>query len=252
MPRPRCVRRIASEIHACSILPFRGRCTACPRALRRDRTHCPQARRSRGTAARGSRRSLPRRSGSKYGNFTTNLRAHSGASPQKIADAILNGKALKIERAKAPCLERPPFAVETDRVTILPDDALLSQAETPTISNSNARSLQEKCMKIAFISDDGKTISRHFGRAMFYVVLTIEDGKIVQRDQRPKLGHGQFVGQHEERHVHDPGAAHGFEAGAGERHASMIDSIIDCKALIAGGMGAGAYASIREAGLEPS
>ena len=82
-------------------------------------------------------------------------------------------------------------------------------------------------------------------------LLTIEDGKIVQRDQRPKLGHGQFVGQHEEHHVHDPGAAHGFEAGAGERHASMIDSIIDCKALIAGGMGAGAYASIREAGLEP-
>jgi len=39
-------------------------------------------------------------------------------------------------------------------------------------------------MKIAVISDDGKTISRHFGRAPYYLVLTVEDGKIVAREQR--------------------------------------------------------------------
>jgi predicted Fe-Mo cluster-binding NifX family protein len=44
---------------------------------------------------------------------------------------------------------------------------------------------------------------------------------------------------------------HGFEAGAEERHVSMVQPILDCKALIAGGMGAGAYASIQGAGIEP-
>jgi hypothetical protein len=36
-----------------------------------------------------------------------------GRARTKVADALINGKALKIERAKAPCLERPPFAEES-------------------------------------------------------------------------------------------------------------------------------------------
>ena len=40
-------------------------------------------------------------------------------------------------------------------------------------------------MKIAAVSDDGTTISQHFGRAPFYVVVTVEDGRIVgPRDAR--------------------------------------------------------------------
>ena len=31
-------------------------------------------------------------------------------------------------------------------------------------------------MKIAAVSDDGITISQHFGRALLYVVVTAEDG----------------------------------------------------------------------------
>ena len=33
-------------------------------------------------------------------------------------------------------------------------------------------------MKIAVVSDDGVSISRHFGRAPYYVVLTVEGGEI--------------------------------------------------------------------------
>ena len=47
-------------------------------------------------------------------------------------------------------------------------------------------------MKIAVITDDGKTISQHFGRALHYQVLTIEEGKVVDREMRDKLGHSQF------------------------------------------------------------
>ena len=39
-------------------------------------------------------------------------------------------------------------------------------------------------MKIAVITDDERTISQHFGRAPYYVVVTIEDGKIVDRVEK--------------------------------------------------------------------
>jgi predicted Fe-Mo cluster-binding NifX family protein len=47
-------------------------------------------------------------------------------------------------------------------------------------------------MKIALITDDGKSISQHFGRAPYYLVVTLEDGKEVNRELRPKQGHNQF------------------------------------------------------------
>jgi predicted Fe-Mo cluster-binding NifX family protein len=34
-------------------------------------------------------------------------------------------------------------------------------------------------MKIAIASENGKTVSKHFGKATQYVVINTEDGKIV-------------------------------------------------------------------------
>jgi predicted Fe-Mo cluster-binding NifX family protein len=56
-------------------------------------------------------------------------------------------------------------------------------------------------MKIAIISDDGKTISAHFGRAQYYLVIAIENNKETHPEIRPKMGHAQFSG---EPHEHDP------------------------------------------------
>ena len=36
-------------------------------------------------------------------------------------------------------------------------------------------------MKIAVITEDGTTISQHFGRAPLYVVVTVEGGKIANK-----------------------------------------------------------------------
>ena len=36
-------------------------------------------------------------------------------------------------------------------------------------------------MKLAVITDDGKTISQHFGRAVYYAILAVEDGQVVQK-----------------------------------------------------------------------
>ena len=105
-------------------------------------------------------------------------------------------------------------------------------------------------MKIAAVSEDGVTISQHFGRAPYYVVVSVEDGKIVSREKRDKLGHAQFAGEHEETHGADP-RGHGFDPAAQDRHARMAAAITDCDVMIARGMGAGVYESMKQAGIRP-
>jgi predicted Fe-Mo cluster-binding NifX family protein len=103
-------------------------------------------------------------------------------------------------------------------------------------------------MKIATISEDGATVSQHFGRALYYIVVTVEDGKVVSKEKRDKAGHHTFAGsQHPET---APGERHGYSADAQTRHAAMAQSIDDCQVLIAGGMGWGAYESLKSRGIE--
>ena len=97
-------------------------------------------------------------------------------------------------------------------------------------------------MKIAAVSEDGITISRHFGRAPLCVVVTVENGKIVDKETRAKTGHHTFAAHHEEQ-AH--GERHGYGSGAQARHASMMDGIADCQVLLAGGMGWGAYEGLK-------
>jgi len=104
-------------------------------------------------------------------------------------------------------------------------------------------------MKIAAVSDDGFNISQHFGRAPYYVVLTVEEGKILDKEKRPKTGHRNCVG-HEQNQI-GSGERHGCDAGSESRHASMAETITDCQVLLAGGMGWGAYNSLRGYSIEP-
>lgn len=106
-------------------------------------------------------------------------------------------------------------------------------------------------MKIAVITDDGKTISQHFGRAPYYMVLTIEEGKVTNREMRDKMGHQQFSAQpHEEEHHHHA-SGHGMDSASHDKHSSMAESIADCKAVLCGGMGMGAYESMRRLNIQP-
>jgi len=90
-------------------------------------------------------------------------------------------------------------------------------------------------MKIAAITDDGRTISQHFGRAPYYLVATVENGAIVNREMRDKLGHAHFA---DEPHEGDQsGQPHGFGPAAQNRHVQMAEAIADCQALLCGGMG---------------
>jgi predicted Fe-Mo cluster-binding NifX family protein len=105
-------------------------------------------------------------------------------------------------------------------------------------------------MKIAIITDDGKTVCQHFGRANYYAVLTNEDGQIIKCEMREKLSHKHFANEAHD-HAHEPGQRHGFDAVSQSRHTQTSRSIADCEALICRGMGAGAYESMKERGIRP-
>lgn len=106
-------------------------------------------------------------------------------------------------------------------------------------------------MKIALITNDGNTISKHFGMAPYYMIVTVEDGKIIKKEQRTKAGHHTF-GDHPHQHdLHSAaGERHGFDADSHTKHTTMAEAMSDCKTLIAGGMGWGAFDSLKSLGIE--
>ena len=101
---------------------------------------------------------------------------------------------------------------------------------------------------IAFVSDDGTTISAHFGRAKYYEVLHVENGVVRQRERREKPGH--HVPHEHHDHGKDNGR-HGFDPVSREKHTGMLAPIADCQIVVARGMGAGAYQHITEARITP-
>jgi predicted Fe-Mo cluster-binding NifX family protein len=105
-------------------------------------------------------------------------------------------------------------------------------------------------MKIAVITDDGKNISQHFGRASYYLVATVENNQIIDRELRGKLGHAQFRDEGHEHHE-DSSGRHGYGPAAENRHARMARAISDCQVLLCRGMDIGAYESMQARSISP-
>ncbi|MEI7849692.1 MAG: NifB/NifX family molybdenum-iron cluster-binding protein [Chloroflexota bacterium] len=98
-------------------------------------------------------------------------------------------------------------------------------------------------MKIAFVSDDHKTISTHFGKAQFYEVFSVEAESVKHLGTLIK-SNPQFISSDDPKlstedhpHHHD--------------HNSMIAPIEDCEVLITRGMGRGAHISLQEHDIQP-
>ncbi len=107
-------------------------------------------------------------------------------------------------------------------------------------------------MKIAAVTDDGTKISAHFGQATKYVVLTIENGRVVARENRVKAGHHEFENEqtHEHHHQHDR-QGRGFGRHSAEKHQRMFVAITDCEVILARGMGQGAHNGLQQMGIRP-
>lgn len=99
-------------------------------------------------------------------------------------------------------------------------------------------------LKLAIVTDDGTNVSKHFGRAPYYLVVELEGNAIKEKKLVPKLGHGQFYGIHE-------GGSGGHHMGSESKHRAIMTPISDCKVVICGGMGIGAYQSMMLNGIQP-
>jgi predicted Fe-Mo cluster-binding NifX family protein len=106
-------------------------------------------------------------------------------------------------------------------------------------------------MKIAAVTEDGVTISQHFGRAPYYVVLTVEDGQITSRQQREKPAHGHGHRHGQRGHVELVDQPHDEGAAGPDTHGRMAEPIRDCEVVLTRGMGGGAYNSLQRAGIRP-
>jgi predicted Fe-Mo cluster-binding NifX family protein len=109
--------------------------------------------------------------------------------------------------------------------------------------------MDTKNIKVAFVTDDGATISPHFGRAHYYEVLTVVNGEVTKRERRDKAGHHTFAGQEQAHEHHGPG--HGFDEHSQGKHQTMTANVLDCQVLVARGMGFGAYQHITDSKITP-
>jgi predicted Fe-Mo cluster-binding NifX family protein len=90
-------------------------------------------------------------------------------------------------------------------------------------------------IKVAVPTDDGETISRHFGQAKFFKIISLENERVVYSEMRQKATH-----------------QHGDYSQSGAMHPGqkMVEDLADCQVLISGGMGAPVLNRATAAGLK--
>jgi predicted Fe-Mo cluster-binding NifX family protein len=101
-------------------------------------------------------------------------------------------------------------------------------------------------MKIAVATEQGKTISDHFGRSPYFAIIEIENGKVINQSMRQNSFTGHFRGHHEghqhREHYHGTGDSHD--------HDSVAEGLSDCSVVISHGMGRRAWEDLRARGIE--
>ena len=103
-------------------------------------------------------------------------------------------------------------------------------------------------IKIAIPTDDGITISRHFGQAKAFLIVTLDNGEITEQELRQLPD----AGDHDHHHHHDHNHDHTHHQGMGGNpaHMAKFDYIQDCQVLIGGGMGQPAVQRLNNMGIQ--
>lgn len=97
--------------------------------------------------------------------------------------------------------------------------------------------------KAAFVTNDGVTISKHFGPSKLYNKVEVIDGQIKSSVivEKPNFHSGH-------NHNHDHSNCNSSDNA--NKHNEMLKVIGDCDYLIVGGMGYGMYNHLTKAGIE--
>ena len=101
-------------------------------------------------------------------------------------------------------------------------------------------------MKIAFVTDDNVTISRHFGRAQYYAIYTLDNGEVTHTEQitKPMHHHQHHNQSNVEIHAESP-------TSDAQRHEDMFAPLEGCAAVLTRGMGHGAHRGLIEMDIKP-
>lgn len=95
-------------------------------------------------------------------------------------------------------------------------------------------------MRIGVPTNDGKTISEHFGRSAAFLVFEIEDGQIKACETR-KNGM---------QHLHEQRACdHAATGSTPHTHEGILSALAGCDVVICAGMGRGAAEALRAGGV---
>ncbi|MGD0500306.1 MAG: NifB/NifX family molybdenum-iron cluster-binding protein [Bryobacteraceae bacterium] len=81
--------------------------------------------------------------------------------------------------------------------------------------------------RIAIATADGASVCDHLARSVAFVVLEMEDGRIVSRSVRSR------------------------DSGPCGNHKSFVEMLEGCQAVICGGIGQGAFDSLTAHGIQP-
>jgi predicted Fe-Mo cluster-binding NifX family protein len=98
-------------------------------------------------------------------------------------------------------------------------------------------------MKIAVASNDGQSLSAHFGQSKCFIVYTIEDGKVLAKEDRDNrfTAHARGLCDHRTEHSHEQPHSHN----------DIIAALKDCQAMLCGGMGWPAAMDLQAHGIRP-
>ena len=95
-------------------------------------------------------------------------------------------------------------------------------------------------MKIAVATENGTSISEHFGRSAGFIIFDISDGKANRLELRENIFTAHSQGR----------CGHGHEADGHHSHEAIADALKDCQAVICHGMGQRAFVDLESKGIK--
>jgi predicted Fe-Mo cluster-binding NifX family protein len=105
---------------------------------------------------------------------------------------------------------------------------------------------KETFVKIGIVSDDGKTIAGHLGRARGFIIYEVENGAVTKKSYLDNTFTGHTGHRHGEGHTDDCGGEH---HGEHHGHGPVLQALAGCDAVISRGMGRRIYADLNAAGI---
>ncbi len=105
-------------------------------------------------------------------------------------------------------------------------------------------------MKIAVVTEDGKHISPRVGRAPYCLVFMVEQGHIVEKQLRDKIGHHPCHHTTPHEHSEDHVCEDKSDSHSEQKQKFLLETIRDCDIVIVPEQLCGAYLGLEAAGIQ--